>query len=102
MIEIKNNNFESEIREGLVLVDFYARWCGPCRMITPILEQLDQQYKGKVKIVKVDIDANPVIASRYGVMSIPNLMLFKNGKLSSHMLGFKTKSMLEEWINQNL
>lgn len=102
MIEIRNNNFESEVKDGLVLVDFYAQWCGPCRMLTPVLEQLDRQYNGKVKIVKVDIDANPETASRYGVMSIPNLMLFKDGKLSSHMLGFKTKQMLEQWINQNL
>ena len=72
MIEIKNNEFRSEIEDGIVLVDFYAQWCGPCRMISPVLEQLHEEYDGKVKFVKVDIDVNPETAKEYGVMSIPN------------------------------
>ena len=70
MIEIKNNEFRSEIEDGIVLVDFYAQWCGPCRMISPVLEQLHEEYDGKVKFVKVDIDVNPETAKEYGVMSL--------------------------------
>ena len=102
MIEIKNNEFRSEIEEGIVLVDFYAQWCGPCRMISPVLEQLHEEYDGKVKFVKVDIDVNPETAKEYGVMSIPNLLIFKDGELSDRLLGFKPKQTLQQWINNYL
>ena len=85
MIEIKNNEFRSEIEDGIVLVDFYAQWCGPCRMISPVLEQLHEEYDGKVKFVKVDIDVNPETAKEYGVMSIPNLLIFKDGELADRL-----------------
>ena len=102
MIEIKNNEFRSEIEDGIVLVDFYAQWCGPCRMISPVLEQLHEEYDGKVKFVKVDIDVNPETAKEYGVMSIPNLLIFKDGELANRLLGFKPKQTLQQWINNYL
>ena len=102
MIEIKNNEFRSEIKDGIVLVDFYAQWCGPCRMISPVLEQLHEEYDGKVKFVKVDIDVNPETAKEYGVMSIPNLLIFKDGELEDRLLGFKPKQTLQQWINNYL
>lgn len=102
MIEIKNNEFRSEIKDGIVLVDFYAQWCGPCRMISPVLEQLHEEYDGKVKFVKVDIDVNPETAKEYGVMSIPNLLIFKDGELADRLLGFKSKQTLQQWINNYL
>ncbi|MFR1834676.1 MAG: thioredoxin [Turicibacter sanguinis] len=102
MIEIKNNEFRSEIKDGIVLVDFYAQWCGPCRMISPVLEQLHEEYDGKVKFVKVDIDVNPETAKEYGVMSIPNLLIFKDGELADRLLGFKPKQTLQQWINNYL
>ena len=102
MIEIKNNEFRSEIKYGIVLVDFYAQWCGPCRMISPVLEQLHEEYDGKVKFVKVDIDVNPETAKEYGVMSIPNLLIFKDGELADRLLGFKPKQTLQQWINNYL
>ena len=102
MIEIKNNEIRSEIEDGIVLVDFYAQWCGPCRMISPVLEQLHEEYDGKVKFVKVDIDVNPETAKEYGVMSIPNLLIFKDGELADRLLGFKPKQTLQQWINNYL
>lgn len=102
MIEIKNNEFRSEIEDGIVLVDFYAQWCGPCRMISPVLEELHEEYDGKVKFVKVDIDVNPETAKEYGVMSIPNLLIFKDGELADRLLGFKPKQTLQQWINNYL
>ena len=102
MIEIKNNEFRSEIEDGIVLVDFYAQWCGPCRMISPVLEKLHEEYDGKVKFVKVDIDVNPETAKEYGVMSIPNLLIFKDGELADRLLGFKPKQTLQQWINNYL
>lgn len=102
MIEIKNNEFRSEIEDGIVLVDFYAQWCGPCRMISPVLEQLHEEYDGKVKFVKVDIDVNPETAKEYGVMSISNLLIFKDGELADRLLGFKPKQTLQQWINNYL
>ena len=102
MIEIKNNEFRSEIEDGIVLVDFYAQWCGPCRMISPVLEQLHEEYDGKVKFVNVDIDVIPETAKEYGVMSIPNLLIFKDGELADRLLGFKPKQTLQQWINNYL
>lgn len=102
MIEVRNNEFKSEIEDGIVLVDFYAKWCGPCRMISPLLEQLHEEYNGKVKFVKVDIDVNQEVAQEYGVMSIPNLFIFKDGKIADQMLGFKPKTTLQQWIDIHL
>ena len=81
-----------------VVVDFWAEWCGPCRMIAPALEEISGSIAGKVKIVKLNVDENPATAAKYGVMSIPTLMLFKNGELASRQVGATPKQKLEQWI----
>jgi len=81
-----------------VVVDFWAEWCGPCRMIAPALEEISGTLAGKVKIVKLNVDENPATAAKYGVMSIPTLMLFKNGELASRQVGAAPKQKLEQWI----
>ena len=81
------------------IIDFYADWCGPCKMISPILEELAKEYEGKVTIVKVNVDENGDIAGRYGVMSIPNLVLFKNGDVVKQVVGFQPKNQLQALLN---
>ena len=81
-----------------VVVDFWAEWCGPCRMIAPALEEIAGTMNGKVKIVKLNVDENPATAAKYGIMSIPTLMLFKNGELASRQVGAAPKQKLEQWI----
>ena len=89
--------FDAIKDNGVVLVDFYADWCGPCKMISPILEELAKEYEGKVTIVKVNVDENGDIAGRYGVMSIPNLVLFKN--VVKQVVGFQPKNQLQALLN---
>ena len=81
-----------------VVVDFWAEWCGPCRMIAPALEEISKSLNGKVKIVKLNVDENPGTASKYGIMSIPTLMIFKNGELAARQVGAAPKQKLEQWI----
>jgi thioredoxin 1 len=83
---------------GPVVVDFWAEWCGPCRMIAPALEEIAGSLDGKVKIVKLNVDENPQTATKYGVMSIPTLMIFKNGEMASRQVGAAPKQKLEQWI----
>src|SRR6202012_898503 len=83
---------------GPVVVDFWAEWCGPCRMIAPALEEISNSLNGKVKIVKLNVDENPGTAAKYGIMSIPTLMLFKDGQLASRQVGAAPKQKLEQWI----
>ena len=81
-----------------VLVDFWAEWCGPCRMIAPALEEIAGTLNGKVKIVKLNVDENPQTAAKYGIQSIPTLMIFKNGQMASRQIGAAPKQKLEQWI----
>jgi thioredoxin 1 len=83
---------------GPVVVDFWAEWCGPCRMISPALEEISNSLNGKVTILKLNVDENPATAAKYGVMSIPTLMLFKGGQLASRQVGAAPKQKLEQWI----
>ena len=82
-----------------VLVDFWAEWCGPCRMIGPSLEDIAKDMDGKLKVVKVNIDENPMVPTRYGVRSIPTLLLFKNGQVAATKIGAEPKQKLVSWIN---
>jgi thioredoxin 1 len=98
--KVSDADFESEVLKasGAVVVDFWAEWCGPCRMIAPALEEISGSLDGKVKIVKLNVDENPQTASKYGVMSIPTLMLFKNGEMASRQVGAAPRQKLEQWI----
>jgi thioredoxin 1 len=98
--KISDATFDNEVlmSKEPVVVDFWAEWCGPCRQIAPALEELAGSMNGKVKIVKLNVDENPATAAKYGVMSIPTLMLFKNGELASSQVGAAPKQKLEQWI----
>ena len=98
--KVSDANFDAEVlkAKGPVVVDFWAEWCGPCRMIAPALEEIAGAMGDKVKIVKLNVDENPATASKYGIMSIPTLMIFKNGELASRQVGAAPKQKLEQWI----
>src|SRR5215204_65007 len=98
--KVSDATFESEVLKSAepVVVHFWAEWCGPCRMIAPALEEIAGTMNGKVKIVKLNVDENPATAAKYGIMSIPTLMLFKNGELASRQVGAVPKAKLEQWI----
>jgi thioredoxin len=99
--KVSDATFETEVLKSAepVVVDFWAEWCGPCRMIAPALEEISGAMNGKVKIVKLNVDECPAIATKYGVMSIPTLMIFKDGQLASRQVGAAPKQKLEQWIN---
>ena len=92
--------FANETGDGLVLVDFWAPWCGPCKMIAPVLEDLDSEIGDKVKIVKLDVDENQETASKFGVMSIPTLIVLKDGEVVDKVVGFQPKEALAERLEQ--
>ncbi len=102
--EVSDANFESEvIKSDLpVLVDFWAPWCGPCRMVAPLVEELADEYSGKVKFVKLNTDDNIQTASRYGIRSIPTLLVFKGGKAVEQVIGFRPKSELKRTLDKAL
>ena len=100
MEKITDQNFQSKISGGYVLVDFYATWCGPCRMLHPVLEEVEES-RAEVQIMQVDVDESPEVSKKYGVMSIPTLILFKNGVEVSKKIGFINKEQLVEWIHEN-
>ncbi len=98
--KVSDTTFESEVLKanGPVVVDFWAEWCGPCRMIAPALEEIAGSLGGKVKILKLNVDENPQTAAKYGIMSIPTLMIFKDGQMASRQVGAAPKQKLEQWI----
>lgn len=98
--KVSDATFESEVLKasGSVVVDFWAEWCGPCRMIAPALDEISGSIGDKVKIVKLNVDENPKTAEKYGIMSIPTLLMFKNGELASRQVGAAPKAKLEQWI----
>lgn len=96
-----NENFNNLINENLVLVDFHATWCGHCKMLTPIIEELANE-RSSVEFVKADVDELRDIARQYGIMSVPTLILFKNGNIVSQKSGFMPKEILSDWINENI
>ncbi|WPK10724.1 thioredoxin [Lysinibacillus louembei] len=101
IIQATDQNFSQEIANGVVLVDFWATWCGPCKMIAPVLEELDAEIGNDVKIVKVDVDNNQATAAEYQIMSIPSLLLFVDGELKAKTAGFQPKEALIDFIDSN-
>lgn len=100
MTEITKDNFENEVKNAStpVLVDFWADWCGPCRMLSPVVEQLSNQYAGKVKFGKVNVDEQPQLAMSYGVQSIPTLVLFRDGQAVDSSVGVVPKEQIENML----
>lgn len=102
-VEVTDKTFDETIRNNqLVVVDCWAPWCGPCQMVAPIIEELAKQYAGKVLFGKLNVDENPLIAMRYGIMGIPTLLFFKNGELVDRIVGAIPKQMLEQKIKSFL
>jgi thioredoxin 1 len=102
--DVNEENFQDEVLSTVqpVLVDFSAVWCAPCKMLDPIVEQLAQEWNGKVKVVKIDVDHNPNIAMEYQVMGVPTLMLFVNGEAVERMTGYQPKDRIADRINPHL
>lgn len=103
IVEVTDKNFGTDVEgadSGTVLVDFWAPWCGPCKIIAPILEEVNDEIGDKVTIAKLNVDNNPESASRFGVMSIPTLMVFQNGKMKSKLVGLQPKEQLVQWLGE--
>jgi thioredoxin 1 len=101
---VTDDSFETEVlqADGPVLVDYWAEWCGPCKMIAPVLEEIANEYGDKVKIAKLNIDENPATPPKYGIRGIPTLMLFKGGNVEATKVGAVSKSQLSAFIDENL
>lgn len=104
LITVTDGNFETVIQdtEGLALVDFWAAWCGPCRMVAPVIEQLATEFEGKVKVGKLDVDANQQTAIRYNIRSIPSILFFKDGRHVDTVVGAVPKALLERKIQEHI
>ncbi|MEY4479334.1 MAG: hypothetical protein RLZZ267_12 [Bacillota bacterium] len=101
VVNVTDASFNEEIASGVTLVDFWAPWCGPCKMIAPVLEELDAEIGTSVKIAKVNVDDNGESAARFGVMSIPTLILFKDGQPVDKVVGFQSKDALKNVISRH-
>ena len=104
LLQLSDTEFEDKvINSGLpVLVDFWAPWCGPCRMLSPIIEDLSSEYQGRIVFAKMNTDENPVTPGQFNVMSIPSLLLFKDGQLLDRSVGMRPKPQLKEWLDKAL
>jgi thioredoxin 1 len=104
MLHLKSKDFDREIIHSQVpaVVDFYADWCGPCRMVSPIIENLSKEYEGRVKFAKINTDENPDLAEKFGIMSIPTIMVFKNGEVASRTVGAGPAAMYKQKIDAAL
>ena len=103
IVTLTSTNFESEVKRpgAPILVDFWAEWCGPCRMVAPVLEDLAEKYAGKVRVGKVNVDDESTLAGRYGIQSIPTLLLFKDGKVVDQYIGATTRDVLVKMLQKH-
>ena len=103
-VTVTNDNFKAEVLDSdiPVLADFWAEWCVPCKMVGPILEQMAEDYKGKVKIAKINVDKEGELASNYNIVSIPTILLFHNGNVAKQQVGAVPKNQLQEWVESVL
>ena len=103
-VKVNDTNFKQEVLDSDIpaLVDFWAEWCGPCHMVAPVVEEIAKEYKGKLKVCKANVDEAPNTASKYGIMSIPTLAIFKNGKVADKVVGALPKYELETTIKQHI
>jgi thioredoxin 1 len=100
---ITDASFNEEIKKSMpVVIDFWAPWCGPCKMLGPVLEEVGVELEGKVKVAKINVDENEITAERYGVSSIPTILIFKEGKVVDKMVGFKPKNTIISWIDKHV
>ncbi len=99
--KVTDSSFDADVLKSAepVVVDFWAEWCGPCRMIAPALEEISKEMQGKVKVLKLNVDENPATAAKFGIRSIPTLMIFKDGKLAAQKVGADSKAGLSKWIS---
>jgi len=104
IVQLTDDSFEADVLQasGLVLVDFWAEWCGPCKMIAPVLDDISTEYEGKVTVGKLNIDQNPATPPKYGVRGIPTLLLFKGGEIIDTKVGALSKTQLKEFLDKNL
>ena len=104
IVHVTDDSFESEVLQSAapVLVDYWAEWCGPCKMIAPVLDEIADEYEGRIKLAKLNIDDNPNTPPRYGIRGIPTLMLFKDGEVEATKVGAVSKSQLTAFIDSNL
>jgi thioredoxin 1 len=104
IVHLSDDSFETEVLQSSVpvLVDYWAEWCGPCKMIAPVLDEIAQEYEGKIKLAKLNIDDNPSTPPRYGIRGIPTLMIFKDGEVEATKVGAVSKSQLTAFIDSNI
>lgn len=101
-IQINDAIFEETTKSGTVLVDFWAPWCGPCKMLLPIIDELSEELKDKLTITKMNVDENQETPAKFNIMGVPSLLLFKDGKLVAQRTGMASKSIIKEWIESNI
>jgi thioredoxin 1 len=103
-LEINDSNFKSEVSDSQipVLVDFWAPWCGPCKMVAPVLDEISKEYEGKVKVAKLNVDESPNTATEFGIRSIPTLILFKDGKVLEQTIGGQSRENIKQMIDKSL
>ncbi len=97
---LNTDTFDSHVKSGVTVIDFWAPWCGPCKMLAPVIEQISDEYGGRLQICKVNVDDNQNLAARYGIMSIPSVLVFKDGEVVDKMVGSRPKSQIKEMIDK--